>query len=409
MDYKTVSRCLKIHTRLSKNSAALRVIAKLDDVYGSTHALATIQGLEILTSKCFVNNNPATSMALTTWAAESFLAEVEAGNLEAAPRKEIITAAVNRALLRRRVIQYLLRKFHIQSAGFEKLRQTLASPKTFHESGLSSSTSDHVPFLKELPAYWQGDLLGFIMKIMSGAEELDEVWTDAVQQDATVQAETVLSSAAFLRKGALDMPLIIQDHKNFTEPPVVPIEKAPAIDPEQPVSSAPPEEEMPLADEPAMEEAPRKPELDRRGFFQELVLPDIVDDVFNRVDDQKFRELLEWSQLRALATLSKCGFCRMWCACCFSCFISGVKLFVSLEVRPNTPAEWHDCLRALADEFPGPKAFLYDCKNEARAQEGDLETQPYKRPPSILSKEFKGILDGLLLAEMKLCYCQVPN
>ena len=139
---KTIARCLKVHGRLSGNDAAMKCIAALDDEFeGSKHFFGSLNGLEVLAVKTHINGNPATSSALLSWTASLLQRDVAAGNLSADAPPAKLTAAIHKNLLKRRLVQYLLRKMRVPLFELKRFAQGFRSRKGVYCPHLSPKPS----------------------------------------------------------------------------------------------------------------------------------------------------------------------------------------------------------------------------------------------------------------------------
>ena len=314
---KNISKLLKIHRRISACKFCVQMIEELDDAYGPNHILATVNGLDMISSKSFVQNNPATSSSLMSWMAGSLRREIRAGRLPPDANKEQGSTAFNRFLLKRRLINYLLRKLclpntHPAHASYQKLVKCFSSWAAFEASGLDGTTkvtSEDMSWLQDLPEFLSelSMFLANIVKGTSGALET-QLETD-VKKDPTIQPEVVLNSVDF-KTNVFNLEEMLAVRNNLLEKAAEPPAPTPAPSPApQPAPSAPaPEEGDILPDGLAAgaedgEPKPSPTRLDKISKFSSMLLHQSTKDLFDRLADPAFEEVLDWSTLRSLPFL----------------------------------------------------------------------------------------------------------
>ena len=376
MGTKSIEKALRVHRRMTamRDPRGLQIISGFDERWGSHHALSSVNGLDAVCSKTFVKGNPAVSSALLLWTLETLATRMESGFMDPEDAKELI-ATINRGMLKKRIVCYLGQKVLVEAKkeAMKKAWQFLSSMQRWRESGLCTDKGwQATTWLAELPAYTH-DTLSFLNRLLRGHPGLDEILDEFCRRDPLVSAELVMHAGAM--KKMFDMEEMLEHRaeydKQFMNPePVVEAgedETAPAAQGECE------EEEMPALedqDNPAPEVPTR---LDRAAFFPSLApLPDLVQDVLAKVEeDLDFERVLEWAKLR-------------------------VSTFVNVHV--GAPESWRARLTGLGLPDPSKtKWILYDAKREPRLPPKDLEQYPWKRTPSMDTRDLRLFLNAVSL------------
>ena len=258
MKAATIGKCLRVHRRIMScgDPRMLEIISKFDELYASRHVLAHLQGLELLTTKCHIANNPAVSSQLLLWCAEHIYLDVMSGQLSPDESKAGLQACINRALLKRRVCHYLIKKLTVpdEFGGHRAFADSFASMGKFKESGFDSMNS--AAWLSDLPPF-QVEAVAFMAKILRHSPALDEVWMALVGKDPTIQAEVALTSSEFKHAGFFDLEGVLAGKEEWLSQKRAQLHPSPA----EPAPVAPPaaeetrdrESDKPLESEPAAE------------------------------------------------------------------------------------------------------------------------------------------------------------
>ena len=83
-----------------------------------------------------------------------------------------------------------------------------------------------------------------------------------------------------------------------------------------------------------------------------------------------------------------------------------MKSYCCFDLVPSSAADWRSKLeRVIGKDAATPKFFLYDIKNEHRMQLGELQQNPYKRPPVLVEKDFRGVIHALPLRKQTSLPC----
>ena len=250
MKAKQISQALKIYKRVMAAEARVaEIIGELDDMYASRHVLATITGLDSLTVKCHIASNPNVSNSLLLWVAEHLLQDIRAGTICPDESKQGLLLAINRAMLKRRVANYVVKKLTV-AEGPDRFATTFSSMELFRSSGLVGD-GNSCTWTGTLPPF-QVEAVAFLSKVFTTSDTICKLMTDAVAKEPATQAEVFLNSAAFTQSGLYDLSSALAAHNDWTRPK--PAEPTPTPPPQPDVVTAkekedPEPEVVPMEDE----------------------------------------------------------------------------------------------------------------------------------------------------------------
>ena len=154
--------------------------------------------------------------------------------------KEELSHEIARALLKRRIMTYLVGKFRgtdeetvDYTPGREpsKVLQIFSTLEAFRSSDLSSDSTASLPWLAKLPS-WQLDVLTFLTKMLRPNPSIEEALDVVMQKDLQISPEVALQSDAFTKTKALDLEAVLAT-KAEAEMPKAP-EPVPAEEPAEP-------------------------------------------------------------------------------------------------------------------------------------------------------------------------------
>ena len=308
--------------------------------------------------------------------------------------KEELNHEIARALLKRRIMTYLVGKFRGKdeetvdyTPGREpsKVLQIFSTMEAFRSSLLSSHSTASLPWLAKLPN-WQLDVLSFLTKMLRSNPTVDEALDVVLQKDLQISPEMALQSEALAKAELLDLQAVL------------------AAKAEAEMAKAP--EPVPVpAEEPAAPESPRKVEADeqdesqlvipsteqgesdmpsapvapcRQRHFGLLAIPEVVRDVLHKRPVEYYEEAVEWAKMR-------------------------VRSF--LNVRLKTSGGWEEMraeVKGACENF-GSTMFVYDTKLRLRNATDGILFQPFKRPVPLSLANFKKFVHALWSDPQEAC------
>ncbi|CAE7386316.1 unnamed protein product [Symbiodinium sp. CCMP2592] len=375
MSAKNISKCLKIHKRLTAADArAQEIIAEFDDRFGSRHTLASQQNLDILVTRTHVSGNEAVSRQLLLWCLEHFENDVQRGTVSFDVAKAAFNLAVSRSLLKKRLINYVSKRVTMPAkptdgVAIPTIDSIFGTFAKFRNSGLDHGSTLVMTWRASMPSYLQ-DTFDFLTKLMRGGGPLDESLETFLQKDSLVSAELVLRAQSM--KDHFDIVAVTQaasqtaqDEKAASAPPPV----APPSPPKPESTTALPPPELPEDPEDLIEAAEHPQRLDRSIYFDSLPLSSVAKDILNKVpDDSQFEQVLETARLRA-------------------------NTFLDLRVWPTDATNLRAALQSIPDAQN--RVYIYDTKNETKDTGRVASYAPYRRPPALEKKNIKIVGEAL--------------
>ena len=297
--------------------------------------------------------------------------------------KEELSHEIARALLKRRIMTYLVGKFRgtdeetvDYTPGREpsKVLQIFSTLEAFRSSDLSSDSTASLPWLAKLPS-WQLDVLTFLTKMLRPNPSIEEALDVVMQKDLQISPEVALQSDAFTKTKALDLEAVLAT-KAEAEMPKAP-EPVPAEEPAEPppaVQDGEKEDESQLVIPPTeqgesdMPSAPVAP--CRLRHFGLLAIPEIVRDVLHKHSVEYYEEAVEWAKMR-------------------------VRSFLNVRVKPT--GGWQEMREELkrACDSMGSTMFMHDTKLRLRNATDGILFQPVKRPVPLTLGHFKKFVHAL--------------
>lgn len=190
MTETNVKKMLRIHDRISEVPEVERLIADLDDTYGSSHSFASLMGLEILSSRTACPKNAAVQRSCLVWCMSVVSTDILAQKVPTKMAKEALTNAINAALLKKRLVTFLSSKckgvddkevtYEDGKAPSTVLNTLFGTMASFRAAGLHDiSVHSGLAWLSKLPG-WQAEVVDFCAKLMRGHKLLDELVLKAV-------------------------------------------------------------------------------------------------------------------------------------------------------------------------------------------------------------------------------------
>ena len=181
MSSKNISKCLKIHKRITAaDFRTQEIIADFDDRFGSRHTLASVQSLDILVTRTYVSGNDAVSRSLLLWCLEHFNNDVQRGTVSFDAAKPAFNLAISRSLLKKRIINYVNKKVPMPAkpkgsdpANIPTIESIFGSFQKFRNSGLDHGSTLVMTWRASMPCYLQ-ETFDFLTKLTRGGGALDE-------------------------------------------------------------------------------------------------------------------------------------------------------------------------------------------------------------------------------------------
>ena len=212
MSEKNISKCLKIHKRIT--SADYRVqelIGMLDDLFGSRHSLSAVQNLDILVVRTHVAGQETVSRDLLLWATEHFKMDVDRGTVAPDAAKAPFGLSISRALLKKRIVNFLHKKFPPPKASettetWRSINDIFGSMSKFRLSGLEQGSTLAMPWRVAMPPHIQ-DVTDFLTSLIRGGV-LENVLDSFLEKDSLASAEVVLASTDV--KATFDLPAALE-------------------------------------------------------------------------------------------------------------------------------------------------------------------------------------------------------
>ena len=320
MTLEKVKRFLRIYDRIQAVPRADRLILDLDERYSTHHCFATAMGLELLCNKTALPKNPAQQDLLLGWVLDIVIQDIYNGSMEPDASKQPLTMSIQKALLKRRILFYCMKKFKgpAKEEGYTPGRSpdvvlvnVFQSYKAFVESGLQDpGSSGNLAWLGKLPTY-QIECCNFLSKLIKGHRATDDLLEESLVKDPTVQAEQLFASDTWKKSKVFDFDGVLelktqavqesQEAAKAAEAAAAAAAAAqsmPATEPAQDLA----DEAMPAAVVEEQEaDPPAEPaKLDRSSFWPRLHLPELVKDILHRnADDDWFQQVVDFARLRA--------------------------------------------------------------------------------------------------------------
>lgn len=208
MSPTVIGRMLKIAERFEQSgSDAALLVTELDSQFGCAgHALGHHSNLSLVCQRTVVKKNEPVQNQLFLWVLETVRDEIQGQKVDANMGQPALQILITRALLKRRVVHYLARKYG-QKDG--PLLANLTSLPSFKACGLDQSVPSSLAWLSALPDHEQ-QVASFAARIIRGTAEIDGLMDELLKKDSLLAPE---ATAADLRtckagsvKGKLEPP-----------------------------------------------------------------------------------------------------------------------------------------------------------------------------------------------------------
>ena len=187
MSATVVSRMLKIAERFeAAGSTAALLVTELDSQFGcSGHAFGHHTNLSLVCQRTVVKKNDPVQNQLFLWVLETVRDDIKEQRVDANMGAPLLQILISRALLKRRVVHYLVRKFG-QKDG--PLVANFSSLTVFKACGLDHSVPSSLGWLCALPDHEQ-QVASFAARILRGTPEIDQLMDELLKKDNLLAPE----------------------------------------------------------------------------------------------------------------------------------------------------------------------------------------------------------------------------